>query len=1161
MMKQIFTLIILVFSLNMMKAQTGIPISQMTGCDNLVSQFMTTHNIPGASFTIAKNGKVVYSRAFGKSNVAGTENTLPSHLFRIASLSKPITGIAIMKMIENGVIALTDTVFGTNGILKNHTVLSGATITDNRIYDITVQNLLEHTAGWDRNVNCFPNPASPYPWNFSGCDPIAVPLHVTQTNGTTNPSTEEDMIIYVLEKGLNFTPGTNYVYSNMGYLILGEIIEEKSGMSYEDYVKTNILAPLGIYDMHMGRNLLADKQEREVEYVGNGGGTYSCYGGSTNIVPWEYGGFNLEAMDAHGGWIATSRDLVKLVLAVDGFSTQPDILNSASITAMTTPSIHANYAKGWSVNGANNWWHTGALDGTATMLVRTSGQYVWSVLLNKRVIGVTSGQFWSDFDALPWNCVSNTTTFPTHDLGDYPTANSTNINTNNVSGGAVNLSWTNGNGTKRLVVATTGSGISNFPMDGTGYTANAAYGSGTDLGDSTFVVYDGTGNSVNITNLQPNIQYHFRVFEYNQSANTGNYQLYKLSGNTGHSVTTSLAPVVTIGTASGCDGGNFNVPVDIINGDSIGAFSFKIAFDTARLDFSQLVNPHPNLGATLTNTNASNANSTGEIIIAWFDLSTGKNFGASKLFDIEFIAKDTGTTAIDWISAAPYGEISDGAGNVKTGSVFNNGTATVNPGIIGSLAGDTTICQGEPTLIDVVLPNSGTYDVVLEANNNAITLSNQSAGAQLQVTPQHTINYILKSITNTGTGCSLVSIDDTITINVNPTPVVNLGNDTTFCAPDSLILDAGVDGTDYLWSTAAVSQTIHVLTTDVYSVIVSNSFNCFGYDTISVTVHQKPTGVISGDTTICAGNPVSVNIDIPPSGSFDVVYSIDGNTQTLSGQNGTIPFNITPTDSSLYVLQSVTDAVTGCSLTNINDSAAVYVNPVPSVDLGNDTTMCSDETITLDAGTDGTSYLWSDASTNQTFVADTTGIFSVAVTNSFNCTNTDSVSVEVTCFTVTGRVYYPNNQNSSLKNTEIELRDFKGFLVTLPANSTGNKVFTDTSGNYTFTKVPLGSYVITPKIDIPAGGWTIDDAFITIQIFAQIIPFDALDLRIGDVNADGIVNAVDGMLINKRANSIFPFPAGSWVYDNESIILDRDLFRLIRAVCIGDLNKSYVPPQ
>ena len=81
---------------------------------------------------------------------------------------------------------------------------------------------------------------------FSGCDPIVAPLHVTQTNGTSNPATEEDMIFYLVEKGLDFTPNTGYSYSNIGYLVLGEIIEEISNQSYEDYVQSSIFDPLGI---------------------------------------------------------------------------------------------------------------------------------------------------------------------------------------------------------------------------------------------------------------------------------------------------------------------------------------------------------------------------------------------------------------------------------------------------------------------------------------------------------------------------------------------------------------------------------------------------------------------------------------------------------------------------------------------------------------------------------------------------------------------------------------------------------------------------------------------------------------------------------------------------------------------------------------------------
>ena len=156
--------------------------------------------------------------------------------------------------------------------------------------------------------------------------------------------TEDDICKYLLQKGLNFIPGTQYRYSNVGCLYLGEIIEQLSGMSYEDYVKTAILAPLGIYDMHIGKNLLSEKMEREVEYTSTEGNSMSVYGTCLQL-PWEYRGMNLNAMDAHGGWIATARDLVTLINAIDGFSTKPDILSAVFINVITAPAaISPGYA-------------------------------------------------------------------------------------------------------------------------------------------------------------------------------------------------------------------------------------------------------------------------------------------------------------------------------------------------------------------------------------------------------------------------------------------------------------------------------------------------------------------------------------------------------------------------------------------------------------------------------------------------------------------------------------------------------------------------------------------------------------------------------------------------------------------------------------------------
>ncbi|MEZ4777672.1 MAG: serine hydrolase [Bacteroidia bacterium] len=538
-MKSSLSLLLIVFLSVRIFAQTGIDVPEMSNCDNLVTTFLNQFNIPGATFAMAKNGKLVYMRAFGDANLAKTEDTQPYHMFRIASVSKPITAIAVMKLVQEGKLGLSDKAFGTGGRLASHPYLSTVTYSDARINDITIKQLLEHTGGWNRDVDCVPFPNPPYSWSINNCDPIGFPLYVTQKYGETNPVREEVLIRFLMENGLDFTPGTQYAYSNIGYLVLGEIIESVTGKSYEDYLKDEILTPLGIYDMYIGHNLLKDKREREAEYFGNGYTAPSVYNTGQN-VPWEYGGWNLEAMDAHGGWIATARDLVRLLVAIDGFTTKPDILNAASINTMTTPSsVNANYAKGWQVNTFNNWWHTGALDGTASIWVRSSGGYTWAVILNKRIIDGTSNAFWSGLDNLPWSCIGQTTTWPIHDLFDFPSQNGKDFVFTSLGTTSLKVSWTNGNGSKRILVAREEGRVNAFPLDGEDYTANATFGQGTDLGNGCFVLYNGPGSDEIITGLTEGKKYHFRLFDYNKSPNTGNHALYQLANSPQDSATTA----------------------------------------------------------------------------------------------------------------------------------------------------------------------------------------------------------------------------------------------------------------------------------------------------------------------------------------------------------------------------------------------------------------------------------------------------------------------------------------------------------------------------------------------------------------------------------------------------------------------------------------------
>ena len=128
-----------------------------------------------------------------------------------------------------------------------------------------------------------------------------------------------------------------------------------------------------------------------------------------------------------------------------------------------------------------------------------------------------------------------------------------------------------------------------------------------------------------------------------------------------------------------------------------------------------------------------------------------------------------------------------------------------------------------------------------------------------------------------------------------------------------------------------------------------------------------------------------------------------------------------------------------------------------------------------------------------TCTVDSTNNYAVTVIDINNCQTRDSVNVLVNCFTLTGKLYYPNAASSPLIGATIQLIDANGVLVNLP-NGTGNNVTTDAVGDYRFSKVPIGIYYIEPNIKLPHGGLVSGvDAFIVPQFFAKILSLDLLE--------------------------------------------------------------------
>ncbi len=373
---------------------------------------MQKYAIPGGAVAVVRDGTLIYARGVGYADVENETPVQPDALFRIASVSKPITGVAIMKLVEEGKLALDDPVAP---FIAHLIPAQGATV-DPRWEQVTVRQLLNHTGGWDRDR---PN---------GGFDPMFRPAIAAAAVNAPAPASAETVIRYMKGMPLDFNPGEKHAYSNFGYAILGRVIERVSRMPYEEYVRTRVLQPLGADRTRLGRTRMSDALADEVKYYLPGepglGMTAplvpSVFPGE-GTVPVNYGGFHVEAMDSHGGWVSSTIDLLRFMTGVDGRADRPDILSAGHVTEMTSngAAVCADgacyYAGGWLVRPAQgdaNWWHGGSLPGTTSLLVRSYHNFAWVALFNAR----TATAFDGELDAALWAALAIVTSFPTHDL-------------------------------------------------------------------------------------------------------------------------------------------------------------------------------------------------------------------------------------------------------------------------------------------------------------------------------------------------------------------------------------------------------------------------------------------------------------------------------------------------------------------------------------------------------------------------------------------------------------------------------------------------------------------------------------------------------------------------------------------------------------------------
>lgn len=344
--------------------------------DDMMTKFLLDHQIPGATLAVSFRGKIIYKRGFGYRDRDKKIAMNPETRMRLASISKPITAVAIMKLVEEGKLSLDDKVFD---LLKIKPV-SESTQIDPRLMDVTVMHLLRHRGGWDR---------------AKSFDPMFRQTTVAKHVGKPTPVGPEDIIRYMLTKPLDHDPGDKYAYSNFGYSLLGRIIEEVTGRDYELYVLDEVLRPLKITTMKIGSTRLEELGSRETRYYTRSGQKVNSILEPGKQVAEPYGRWHLESFDAHGGWISSAPDLVRFASAFD----DPDrcqLIPAKRIRQMFVPiddkevdqvNLHRYYGCGWSIvmwerGRRYNAFHSGLLAGTSTMVVRRHDGYNWAVLFN-----------------------------------------------------------------------------------------------------------------------------------------------------------------------------------------------------------------------------------------------------------------------------------------------------------------------------------------------------------------------------------------------------------------------------------------------------------------------------------------------------------------------------------------------------------------------------------------------------------------------------------------------------------------------------------------------------------------------------------------------------------------------------------------------------------
>ncbi len=297
--------------------------------------------------------------------------------------------------------------------------------------------------------------------------------------------------------------------------------------------------------------------------------------------------------------------------------------------------------------------------------------------------------------------------------------------------------------------------------------------------------------------------------------------------------------------------------------------------------------------------------------------------------------------------------ITDGNGCIGVGAV--DVIVDTIPNLF--LGNDTSICESK--------------NLTLDAGANYAYIWSPNGEVSQSITVDTVATYLVLIID--GNGCERT---DSINVSIDTLPIVTLGNDTSICIDSTLRLDAGL-GVSWFWSTTELTQDITISTSGEYRVTVIDGNGCIGRDTIALSINGLPIVELGSDTSIC----------------LDSLIVLDAGNNTASWL-----WNTTQLTQSISTnLPNTYDVV----VTDINgcvgyDTLVLSIDTIPVVFLGNDTSICADSTLLLNAGNNGAaSYVWNDGANSKLNTVSTTNVYDVMVTTIKGCVGYDTIMVSI----------------------------------------------------------------------------------------------------------------------------------------------------------------------